>query len=279
MTEVWGQILLTALWFFTMRHDESLPAGPFQVGTAIVAVRTESVLVVAADSKTTRLDAPDASTNTCKIQEVADVFFAVAGLRRSTDGDFDVPLLAARACRTPGTLGEKVVAFEDAMQGPLTAALVRIRDAAPDYYRSRAQRHAAFVEVAFFTNEGAKPRFLVREFRAKESEQKVLWCRRALKPRVCLVGRSPRDAGLLGRESDRRPDEPHRGRPGVAGPGRYLPPGDGRAADRRCSAGWSSREMGRSKDGVRPNTLERTGFDARGNLFAGHPPESWTGDE
>jgi hypothetical protein len=174
MTEVWGQILLTALSFFTVRHDESLPAGPFQVGTAIVAVRTESVLVVAADSKTTRLDAPDASTNTCKIQEVADVFFAVAGLRRSTDGDFDVPLLAARACRTPGTLGDKVVAFEDAMQGPLTAALVRIRDAAPGYYRSRAQRHAAFVEVAFFSNEGGKPRFLVRDFRAKESEQKVL---------------------------------------------------------------------------------------------------------
>jgi hypothetical protein len=174
MTEVWVQILLRALSLLTVPHEGSFPAGPVYLGTAIVAVRTEDVLVVGADSKTTRLDAPDVSTNTCKIQEVAGVFFAVAGLRRSTDGDFDVPLLAARACRAPGTLGDKVVAFEDAMQWPLTTALLRIRDAAPDYYRGRERRHAAFVEVAFFANEGGKPRFLVRDFKARESEQKVL---------------------------------------------------------------------------------------------------------
>jgi hypothetical protein len=173
MTNVWA-ILLNALSLFTIGHEWSPPAGPFHEGTAILAVRTEDVLVVGADSKTTRLDAPDVSTSTCKIQDVEGVFFAVAGLRRSTDGDFDVPLLAARACRTAGTLDEKVLAFEQAMQGPLTAALVRIRETAPDYYRGREQRHAAFVEVAFFSNEGGKPRFLVRDFKARESEQKVL---------------------------------------------------------------------------------------------------------
>ncbi|HKC14248.1 MAG TPA: hypothetical protein VKI41_19655 [Vicinamibacteria bacterium] len=173
MTEVWGRILLSALSLFTVREGFA-PAATLHLGTAIVAIRTEDVLVVAADSKTTRLDAPDVSTNTCKIQEAAGVFFAVAGLRRSTDGAFDVPSLAARACRAPGTLGEKVAAFEEAMQVPLRAALVQIRDTAPDYYRGRERRHAAFVEVAFFANEGGKPRFLVRDFRARESEQKVL---------------------------------------------------------------------------------------------------------
>jgi hypothetical protein len=174
MTRVWGQTLLVALSLLTVPFDGVLPAGRHHVGTAIVALRTEDLLVVAADSKTTRLDAPDVSTNTCKIQEAAGVFFAVAGLRRSTDGDFDVPALAARACRAPGTLGDKVAAFEEAMQVPLKAALVRIRDAAPDYYRGRERRHASFVEVAFFANEGGKPRFLVRDFKARESEQNVL---------------------------------------------------------------------------------------------------------
>ncbi|HXB55389.1 MAG TPA: hypothetical protein VN461_11435 [Vicinamibacteria bacterium] len=174
MTEVWGQILLKALLLFTVRHEEFLPAAPLQLGTAIVAIRTEDLLVVAADSKTTRLDAPDVSTNTCKIQEAAGVFFAVAGLRRSTDGDFDVPSLAARACRASGNLDDKVASFEEAMQGPLKAALVQIRDTAPDYYRGRERRHAAFVEVAFFANEAGKPRFLVRDFKARESEQKGL---------------------------------------------------------------------------------------------------------
>jgi hypothetical protein len=174
MTRFLGQILVNALSLFTLRHEGSLPAGSHHVGTAIVAIRMEDLLVVAGDSKTTRLDAPDVSTNTCKIQEAAGVFFAVAGLRRSTDGNFDVPSLAARACRAPGTLDDKVAAFEEAMQGPLKAALVQIRDTAPDYYRGRERRHAAFVEVAFFANEGGKPRFLVRDFKARESEQKAL---------------------------------------------------------------------------------------------------------
>src|SRR5260370_40717081 len=100
-------------------------------------VRREDVVVGGGESKNTRLDAPDVSTNTCKIQEAAGVFFAVAGLRRSTDGAFDVPSLAARACRAPGTLGEKVAAFEEAMQVPLRAALVQSRETAPGYYRER----------------------------------------------------------------------------------------------------------------------------------------------
>ncbi len=169
MTQVGGHVLFRTLSLILACHEGPRPAGPFEVGTAIVAVRTENVLVVGADSKTTRLETPDISTSTCKLQEVAGVFFAVAGLRRSADGDFDVPLLAARACQIPGSLGSKVEAFEQALQGPLTAALLHIRATQPDYFHGREGRRAPFVEVGFFSNEGGRPRLLIRDFKARET--------------------------------------------------------------------------------------------------------------
>jgi hypothetical protein len=144
-----------------------------EAGTAVVLISTDDVLVVAADSKTTRLDGAGSRT-TCKIGEAGGSFFVIAGLRQDAAGELDAPRLAADAVRRGGGVAGQAAAFEEAVRVPLVQALREVREIAPDFYRRRQGAGSPFLQVAFFANDEGRPALAIREFVAREGAGGVI---------------------------------------------------------------------------------------------------------
>jgi len=126
-------------------------------------------IYIGADSKVFS-GTPKASR--CKITQANSVFITVAGF--ATWKEFDIPLIAKKACLLGGSASKKVDAFEALVKDPLANALSDIR--AVDY--SAFQRliepsdpDSAICNVAFLGFENGKPFCLVRKIRLTNAMQ------------------------------------------------------------------------------------------------------------
>jgi hypothetical protein len=124
-------------------------------GTAVVAINTGAELIVAADSKEATMLGPNvpAPSGLCKIRRSGDAWFSCAGLTRSTDESFNLLVIAAEACRAPGNIEAKALAFERKVKQPFEAILERSKKLYPQEYARKIDGKVA-ADVIFFGLEG-----------------------------------------------------------------------------------------------------------------------------
>ncbi|MGO9270595.1 MAG: hypothetical protein ACLQOO_10145 [Terriglobia bacterium] len=161
---VWCSALTLALLTFPLRRAAA---------TAIVVVRIPTEVFIGADSKEVlRGTGADQTSSTCKIRQVGDVFVASSGTYRtyfaSEPVQFDAFTIARDSLEGPGTIEERVAAFEKKVQPPLSAAMQDMHDRLPADYAKYIEGKAA-LEVAFVGIEKGSSVVLVRQFMASAS--------------------------------------------------------------------------------------------------------------
>lgn len=99
------------------------------IGTAIVAVRTPTEIIVGADSKLTTNDG-SATESVCKIYQVGRVFFALAKYAGTRTNGFNVSDVVKEAIREGGRIADIQTRFHCLIKTPLyrTAAEFKNED-------------------------------------------------------------------------------------------------------------------------------------------------------
>lgn len=167
-------------------------------GTTIVIVRTPTELVVGADSKRVLAADKTITKSACKIVQVGDLFFAVAGIAEDTETGFSVASVAARAAEFPGTIRSKVKSFENSIVGPLRSTVEKFRHDYPNLYPRQFGPGANPLMIAFFGLEGTTPVLLFRAFKITSygSQPAVITIDRRDCPGDCITGE---DSLVLGK--------------------------------------------------------------------------------
>jgi len=141
--------------------------------TAIVVVKIPTGVFIGADSKEVlRGTGADQTSSACKIRQVGDIFVASSGTYRtyfaSEPVQFDAFTIARDSLKGPGTIEERVAAFEKQVQPALSAAMQDMHDRLPADYSKYIEGKAA-LEVAFVGIEKGSSVVLVRQFMASAS--------------------------------------------------------------------------------------------------------------
>src|SRR6266496_456925 len=128
--------------------------------TSIVAVRSDSEIVVGADSLD-RWGNKQAPKSGCKIMRFGDHFFAFAGI--SLKDGFDIPRMVESAFRSSTTIKGAADVFTGKAEPVLPSVLKRIEHDFPDAFREMKER-TEIVSVIFFGFEGGVAHLHDREF-------------------------------------------------------------------------------------------------------------------
>jgi hypothetical protein len=150
-------------------EDES--SGFVTTGTAIAIMAKGKQIAAAADSKILITRGRIESTD-CKIKQVGNVFFAIAGHRREELSDFDAIYIATEACNTANNIQDRIIKFETMMKPALYNLLWVSRKKAPSYYES-SLRDKMIVQVAFFGFERGSPYLYVRSYKDQSTSSQV----------------------------------------------------------------------------------------------------------
>ena len=95
--------------------------------TTLAIVRTQEQVIIAADSLLIWYGGDRRPQLACKVDAHADVIFAMAGLVRSPENDFDANRLTHTVLRTPGPLSERMRVLERLLRDRLHGTLTGIR--------------------------------------------------------------------------------------------------------------------------------------------------------
>jgi hypothetical protein len=142
-------------------------------GTTVVAIRTNTEIILAADSRIVAVgDTPQNVGTTCKIVRVGDIYFASAGLLRDTRNTFNVRDAVVEASGGGGGPSDVVLRFEQVIRGPLIRTIQQIKDEHPAYFRSELDNKNA-LEIAFGAFEHGTPKLFVRSFLVSQNGHSV----------------------------------------------------------------------------------------------------------
>ncbi|TWC00214.1 hypothetical protein FBZ93_1056 [Bradyrhizobium macuxiense] len=112
--------------------------------TTLIVLRTDSQIVVAADSKVVSIQGYEAMR--CKILTTPNHFFAAAGIFRQLD-EFDSLQIAKRLLSTSASHTEIVTAYKDHMLRVIPAVVKRIKSRVPQYFEAKMRGQEAFQAV------------------------------------------------------------------------------------------------------------------------------------
>lgn len=132
--------------------------------TSVVGVRTPIAIVIGADSKLGRGDAPGSLGNGgCKIGVANKVVWGYAGTLSVDGTDFSLDRAARRFMAHKGTLTERVKEFEDWVVVQLTDIIPRLEKGDPKYFSEHIDGRN-FSEIVFAANDRGILRMSKRTF-------------------------------------------------------------------------------------------------------------------
>lgn len=100
--------------------------------TSIIAVKTGDDIYLGADSKV--LIEKDVAISQCKITKMSDIFLVFSGMPSISAANFNAYEIAEAVFAGTGTIGERVNAYDRAVQGKLQAAFEKLRTTDPQYF-------------------------------------------------------------------------------------------------------------------------------------------------
>lgn len=169
------QVTITLAIFCLLLTNRALieddGSGFVTTGTAIVIIAKGDQIVAAADSKVL-LGHDRIASSDCKIKQVEDAFFAIAGHRRVELTDFDAIHIAMEACRTTHNITDRMSKFEMLMKPALFNMLWYSQRKTP-YYFETALRDKTILQAAFFGFERGSPYLFVRSFKCNTSTGRI----------------------------------------------------------------------------------------------------------
>jgi hypothetical protein len=122
--------------------------------TAIALFWTPDEIIVATDSKViTSRDEPQPGP-LCKIHQENAIFFTFTGFCKDDLTGFDTEAFIREACRTKGTFLDKVEAFHNGIQAPLTAACQGEYELNRKFFNNHLKGMVALEVVFFGVSEG-----------------------------------------------------------------------------------------------------------------------------
>lgn len=124
-------------------------AAPGEWGSACVAIRTPTEVIVGTDSKRVFSDKTKAPDSVCKIHRFGSVWFTQTGLYRSGN-NLDVVAIAQEACQGDGTLSNKVARFESLMRIKLAQSMAVIQREQPTEYKTTFANRRV-IDAAFWS--------------------------------------------------------------------------------------------------------------------------------
>lgn len=110
-----------------------LAGGPIYA-TTLAIIRTPDQLIIAADSLLVWYGGDRRPQLTCKLDSHDDVIYAMAGLVKSPENDFDVHGIVTLVLSTPGPLEERARVLERLLGDRLLGTLTRIRYELPQLF-------------------------------------------------------------------------------------------------------------------------------------------------
>jgi hypothetical protein len=117
------------------------------LATSIVVVRTDSGIIIAADSKITHPGTTAGSGVICKIHPARNFVWVSEGHYREDGAGFNLPSLV-KTVDVNGALADRMKAFEAIAKAPLREELLNIRRVNPQYFQAMLKRTHSF-ELAF----------------------------------------------------------------------------------------------------------------------------------
>jgi hypothetical protein len=123
--------------------------------TTIVAVKTDKEIVVGADSKVSWIKETFRETD-CKIHQVGNVFFALAGIAGDAGTGFSVARIATQAIKNNQTIQDAVVEFVAMIQDPIYSYVKSMKFQMPDWYNGN-YGNGSFMDIVFFGFENGEP--------------------------------------------------------------------------------------------------------------------------
>ncbi|MDQ5847309.1 MAG: hypothetical protein M3539_18650 [Acidobacteriota bacterium] len=134
--------------------------------TTIVVARTSTEIVIGADSKVTDSYGKALNSETCKIQQVGNLFIAFEGLLRDKKTGFVVADIARRALQLKfdGTAAERVSILTGFLTTALVNELIQVKRNSPDEFQKKLEGRT-FLRVVVAGFEKNKPVVFVRNFR------------------------------------------------------------------------------------------------------------------
>lgn len=134
--------------------------------TTIVVARTSTEIVIGADSKVTDSYGKALNSETCKIQQVGNLFIAFEGLLRDKKTGFAVADIARRALQLKfdGTAAERVSILTGFLTTGLVNELIQVKRNSPDEFQKKLEGQT-FLRVVVAGFEKNKPVVFVRNFR------------------------------------------------------------------------------------------------------------------
>jgi hypothetical protein len=175
--------LVVFVWLTTSHATETVASG-----SACVAIRTPTEVIVGTDSKRTFNDTNKAPDSICKIHRFGDTFFTSTGLYRSGT-NLDVLALAKAACSGDDSLSNKVARFETQVRDKLTRAMVVIQREQPAEYKATFLGRRV-IDAAFWAVEKRQPVLRTMMFTIGDSSNRspVVKVERKLCPGDCPGG-------------------------------------------------------------------------------------------
>jgi hypothetical protein len=127
-------------------------------GTTILGVKTFQEVILAADTKLSRITGKDTSDagRIRKIEEIGSLFFAPAGLYGGASSRFSLSALITDACEGNPPIAEKVARFATAVRQPLIELVLNIKQEHSDYFRTDLNSKVVF-QIAFGAFEAGHP--------------------------------------------------------------------------------------------------------------------------
>lgn len=146
---------------------------PAAKATTIVAVKTDTEIVIGADSKVTDTFGNASANQACKIVQAGNVFFAYAGFARDSKTGFSIPQIASGALnQKPGlSIGEKTKILTRAVTGKLNVEIPLLKKNDFVTYREKIEGKI-FLRILVAGFESNKPVLLVRQFRLGQTDEK-----------------------------------------------------------------------------------------------------------
>ena len=130
---------VTQLVYLSAVLTALLLAGASVRATTLAIIRTPDQVIIAADSLLVWYGGDRRPQLTCKIDTHDDVIFAVAGLVKSPENDYDANALVTLVLSTPGTLEERALVLERMIQGRILGTLTRIRHELPRLFAEQLE--------------------------------------------------------------------------------------------------------------------------------------------
>ena len=141
--------------------------------TTIVAVKTDTEIVIGADSKVTDTFGNASIKQVCKIVQAGNVFFAYAGFARDSKTGFSIPQIASAALnQKPGlSIGEKTKILTRLVTEKLNAEIPLLKKNDFVTYREKIEGKI-FLRILVAGFEKDKPVLLLRQFRLGQTDEK-----------------------------------------------------------------------------------------------------------